>query len=119
MLRSGDDLGIILWNVIFLLVSLKLFGAKLGLLCANLRYPLIAYRHRYQVGIGEITVILGILLRAHRVGILFIVIPAPCLLYNALSLLDKLYLSLALALYRSGDSLKRVEVFHLGSGTEL
>ena len=74
--------------------------------------------HRRQIRVREVAVILRILFRTHRVGILFVVVPAAGLLDNGFSFLDQLDLSCTLSLDRSSDSLKGVQVLHLGTCSE-
>ena len=74
--------------------------------------------HRRQIRVREVAVILRILFRTHRVGILFVVVPAAGLLDNGFSFLDQLDLSCTLSLDRSSDGLKGVQVLHLGTCSE-
>ena len=73
--------------------------------------------HRGQIGIWKITVILGVLLGAHGIGIFFVVVPAPRLLDHPAAVLQNLNLALPLILDHPGNGFKRIQVLHLGAGS--
>ena len=74
---------------------------------------------RRDVRFREVAVVLGVLLGAHGEGGILVLIPAPGLLYHALSLLNQLDLPPGLILDGPGDRLEGAEIFHLGAGTEV
>ena len=60
-----------------------------------------------NLSVREVAVILRILFRTHRIGILFVVVPAAGFLDNGFSFLDQLDLPCTLSLDRSTISLRR------------
>jgi len=101
------------------LITRRLLLSHFGQLGAQALQVCLGDLQRRNVGFRKIAVVLGILLGAHGKGGVLVLIPAPGLLYHALSLLNQLDLPPGLILDGPGDRLERVEIFHLGAGTEV
>ncbi len=75
--------------------------------------------HRDEVGLGEVAVVVGLLLRAHRVRTAVVLVPVPRLLHDALAALEDRDLPAGLVVDRPPQGTDRVEVLDLGPRSEL
>ena len=106
MLRCGNNLCIVVRNIVFFLISKKLLITKLRLAFLNLGNPLVGDYKRYEIRLREIAVILCIFLGTHCMRRFFVIIPTTGFLHNASSHLKKFDLTLTLAFDGMGDRLK-------------
>ena len=113
-----EDGNIIIRNIEFFFVSCRFCFLELRLSRFHLLNPLITNDNWCQIRIREITVILGVLLGTHRIGIFLVVIPSSRFLNDFLAILQELNLTGTLSLNGAGDGFKRVQVFHLGTGAK-
>ena len=115
-LTGCNNGNIVFGNAKLLLIPLRLLLLKFRLIIPDFLDPLITDHHRGQVWIREITVILGIFLGTHGIGIFFVIIPPSRLLDHFAAVLQNLDLAFPLILNDPGDRLKGIEVFHLRAG---
>ena len=118
VLGAGEKPRVIGRKAEFLLVAGHFLCAQLRLAGLHRRNPLVAYNHRRKIRIREIAVILGVLLGAHGLGALLVVIPAPRLLDDLLSILQELNLPGTLPLNGPGNGLEGVQILHLCPGSQ-
>ncbi len=82
------------------------------------RAPLVVGHDRDQVGLEEVPVVLGLLLRPQRDGRAPVLIPVASLLTHRAAGLEDVDLALRLVLDGAGDRAQGVEVLDLAPGTE-
>ena len=85
---------------------------------ADLLDPRRVGRQRHEVGLGEVAVVVGVLLRAERVGAAVVLVPVARLLADDLPVAEQHDLPARLVLDRTAERAHRVEVLDLATSAE-
>ncbi len=115
----GDHLGVVGGQAEAALIPLHSGRSQLWLDVTQTLQIVLRQLHWRQIGVGEVTVVLGVLLGAHGIGGVLVLVPAAGLLNDPLSLLQQLNLPSTLVLDGPCNGFEGVEVLHLGAGAQL